>query len=215
MTPYMSARKTWNERFGPLIANGTMGIFIGAMGVLVALICVITILYISSQNKIEPYLIAVDKLGHTTVIGRAGSNNAIVLERVDISELKQLISQWREVSLDATIQRRNVFEVYNHFLKGTPAATKINDYFTTNQPFERAKKETVSTEVSSVLRVKKDVYEVEWKEVEMDRKTGTTLNQSNYKAVFYVSHHKPNSEKDIAENPAGLIIDDFNWSREI
>lgn len=214
-SPYVNARRTWNDRFGPYIANGTIGMIIGALGVLTSLVCIWMLYQVSSTNKVEPYLVAVDKLGHTTVIGRPDSNNAIVLERVDIAELKQFVEQWREVSLDATIQQQKVFEVYTHLIKGTPAATKMNDFFTSNHPFERGKEITVSVDVSSVLPVKENVYEVEWKEVEMDRKAGTTLADNMFKAVFYVSHHKPKSEKDIAENPAGLIVDDFNWSKEL
>ena len=105
--------------------------------------------------------------------------------------------------------------VYVYLQKNTPAFTKITEFFRKNDPFERARTETVFTEIINILPLKENAYQVEWRETVMDRKTGKTKEVISYKLVAYTSVATPTSEADILKNPIGLIINDLNWSKEL
>ena len=68
---YLEARREWNERYGDYIAREhawKLGFFV--MG-LISIVCAGGMAYLSSQSKLVPYVVAVDKLGFAVAVQRA------------------------------------------------------------------------------------------------------------------------------------------------
>lgn len=214
-SPYLAAREEWEEKYGSFVASAHSWKIIALISLFLAVGSTGGAIYIASQHRVVPYIIAVDELGFRMPVTKADAANKVNVNKVIIAELAEFIEEARDVVVDAQIQRQKVLDAYVHITKSSPAATKLNEFFRDNDPFKRAKSETVFAEVRQVLPLKDNAYQVQWIEKVMDRKSGQTKSLFQYQAIFYVSRTEPSDEKTIIKNPVGLIINDFNWSREL
>ena len=67
--PYLVARQEWNERYGSAIHAARSWKIVGVTGMLMAVIGFSYALYQSTQVKLVPYIVEVDKLGTAATIG--------------------------------------------------------------------------------------------------------------------------------------------------
>ena len=75
-SPYINARREWNERYGDYIAqarNWRLMAF-GALGI--AGLAVVGNVWQAVQSKVEPYVIEKDRLGDQLVVGRVNGTTA-------------------------------------------------------------------------------------------------------------------------------------------
>ena len=214
-SPYLAARREWEERYGGYVSAAKSWKITAFISLLIALIASVGAIYLANQKEVVPYIVEIDKTGKVQQVQRANAADQITQDRIIKAQLSEFIGKIRNVVLDARLQRQNVMEAYVYLRKNTPAFTKITAFFRKNDPFTRAKKNTVFVEIVRILPLKEKAYQIEWKETVMDRKSGTTTNVYSYKVVVYISLAPPNNEGDILKNPIGLIINDLNWSKEI
>ena len=62
-TPYLSARREWNERYGDYIARARSWRWAAFGAIAVALALAIGVVWQGAQSKVVPYVVEVDKLG--------------------------------------------------------------------------------------------------------------------------------------------------------
>jgi type IV secretory pathway TrbF-like protein len=67
--PYLAARQEWNERYGSYVKAAAAWRIVGVTGMLMAVIGFSYALYQSTQVKLVPYIVEVDKLGTTATTG--------------------------------------------------------------------------------------------------------------------------------------------------
>ncbi|HDX6248660.1 TPA: conjugal transfer protein TrbF, partial [Campylobacter fetus subsp. venerealis] len=67
--PYLDAKREWLERYGNYISQKRNWQIIAVLSAIISLICVIFLGYSTTQNKLIPYVIEVDKLGNTSKVG--------------------------------------------------------------------------------------------------------------------------------------------------
>lgn len=214
-SPYLEARREWEERYGSYLSSAKTWRITAFVCLVTTLIATAGTICIAWQKEVTPYIVEVDKLGAILQVKRADTPNQATVQRVVTAQLADFVKKTRGVVLDARLQRENIFKVYAYLQKNTPAFTKVTGFFKANDPFERAKKETVFAEILNVLPLKDNAYQIEWRETVMDRQSGQTLTVTNYKLVAYTTVSPPNDEASILKNPMGLIINDLNWSKEI
>ncbi|MET0086498.1 MAG: conjugal transfer protein TrbF [Sedimenticola sp.] len=210
--PYLDARREWNERYGDYISQAATWRMIAIITALVSLMAVGGALYLASQSKFIPYIVEVDRQGHATAIGPAVKASKAD-ERVIMAMLAEFISNWRSVTMDVEIQKRQVFNVYAHISSADPAYTTLNEYFKSADPFQRARTEVVSVEVTSLLRLSESAWEVEWTERMRDR-NGHMLNKSrHFKGALKTLLTKSSEDRHrLQVNPIGLYITELSWA---
>jgi type IV secretion system protein VirB5 len=208
--PYLSARQEWNERYGSYIAQAHTWRFISFLTLGVTILTVVGLVWMGVQTRLVPYVVEVDKLGSTVAVRRAdvaGHPDPRVID----AQLARWIGDIRSVYVDAAAERALVTEGYAMINQRSAAYGVINEYMRANDPFERAKRETVSVAVESVLPLSNDTWRLEWRE-DVRGRDGALAKSQNYQATVTVSFNPPRDEATIRLNPSGLYIEFFNWS---
>jgi type IV secretory pathway TrbF-like protein len=218
--PYLAARRTWNDHVGEVKASRQMWQMLGILALLVALTGMGGVIYIGSQSRFVPYVVEVDKLGQAAAVRpaqRAGDPD----ERVMQALVSQFMADVRQVSPDVALQRKAVFRLYSMLAPTDPATTKTNEYLNGTEdssPFKRSEKETVSIEVQSALRQTADTWQLDWDETVRDRQgllKGKPFRMRALVSVYIVPPTPQTTEEQVRNNPVGLFVRDFSWSKQL
>lgn len=217
--PYLNARNIWNAHESSIVASRQMWQVIGILCLLIALSAVGGIVYIGQQSKFIPYVVEVDKLGQPLAVGPA-VKAAPVDERIMRATVASFIADARLVTPDISIQRDAVFRIYAYLSTSDPATQKMNEWLNGSElsnPFKRAGKETVNTEIVSVIRQSESTWQVDWKELVRDRQgiLKTSFRMRALVTVYVVPPSSQTGEEQIRRNPLGVFIRDFNWSKQL
>ena len=103
----------------------------------------------SAQSMVTPYVVEVDSAGQVRAVGEAA--NPYQPQDAQIAHhLARFIERVRSLSIDPVVVRQNWLEAYHSTTDR--GATTLNDYARANDPFTRVGKESVTVEVTSVVR---------------------------------------------------------------
>jgi type IV secretory pathway TrbF-like protein len=69
-------------------------------------------------------------------------------------------------------------------------------------------------QLQSVLPIAADTYELRWSQSIYSRE-GTLSAASTWTATFSLEFESPTTEDDIAINPLGIYVKDFEWHRDL
>ena len=101
-----------------------------------------------------------------------------------------------------------------------PSLLKMNEWMNGSpdaNPFKRAEKFMVSTDISSVIQQNADTWQVDWTETTRTR-DGALVGTVPYRALITVYVEPPTSattEQQFRRNPLGIYIRDFSWSKQM
>ncbi|MFU8797335.1 MAG: VirB8/TrbF family protein [Gammaproteobacteria bacterium] len=217
--PYLTARRTWNEHVGSVVAARQTWQMLSILSLLIALVGVGGMIHIGSKSKFVPYIVEVDKLGQAIAVSQA-ERAMPVDQRIIHASVASFVSDARLVSPDVALQRKAVFRVYSMLAPDTPGTVKMNEWLNSSEestPFRRAAKETVNVEVLSAIPQTEDTWQVDWMETVRDRQ-GIVKSQSRMRAlvtVFLVPATPQTTEEQIRNNPMGIYVRDFSWSKQV
>jgi type IV secretion system protein TrbF len=213
LNPYVDARREWNERYGDYIQQAhhwrTTAIFCAAA----ALISVSGVVYIGAQSKVVPYVVEVDKLGGVAAVARA-ENPADVDPRIIKAYLARFVADWRSVTIDREAQKSAIGRVYAMLPNGSVALGKVNEFFKSRNPFTTSAKQSIDVDVTNLLPISGQTWQVEWQEVTRDRR-GEVEGTVRMKVSIIVGITPPTQESLILINPLGVYITDLNWSQQL
>lgn len=218
--PYLSARRTWNEHMGDMAASRQTWQMLGLLSLLIALAGVGGMIYIGSQSKFIPYVVEVDKLGQTLAVAPVDRAHSVD-SRVVHATVANFIQSARMVSPDVALQRKAIFAVYAMLSPEDPAIAKMNEYMNARPdatPFKRAEKEMVSTDIVSVIAQTPHTWQVDWTETVRDRQGIIKLSPYRMRALVTVHVVEPSpetSEAQLRNNPLGIFVSDFAWSKQL
>ncbi|HBF28536.1 conjugal transfer protein TrbF [Rhizobium sp.] len=211
--PYLAARHEWNERYGSYVKSAALWRTIGILSLTMAVIGFSYGLYQSTQVKMVPYIVQVDKLGNAVTSG-IPAQIEYADERVVRAMLGSFVTNFRSVTPDNVVEKGYIDRVYAMLRQADPATEKVNAFYRNNSPFERARTMTVSVEVSNIVALSSQTYQVDWTEVERDR-TGKELTTRRWRGVATVTLSAPQDEAIIRLNPIGLYLKDFDWTAQL
>ncbi|RTM09617.1 MAG: conjugal transfer protein TrbF [Hyphomicrobiales bacterium] len=211
--PYLAARQEWTERYGSYVRAASSWRIVGITGMLLAVISTTYALYQSTQVKLVPYIVEVDKLGSAV---SAGFPQQIEYAdpRVVRATLGDFLSNFRSVTPDAVVQKGYIDRTYALLRTSDPATEKVNNWFRSNSPFEKARAATVAVEVNNIVPLSNQSYQIDWAEYERDRK-GKETAVRRFRAVATVVLTPPQDEAVIRLNPIGLYIRDLDWTAQL
>ena len=218
--PYLAARRTWNDQSAANVASRQMFQLLGVLALLVALAAVGGNIYIGSQSKFVPYVVEVDRARQPLAVAPA-ARAASIDQRVVHASVATWIADMRTVTPDIALQRKSVFRVYSMLAPNDPATAKTNEWLNgtkESSPFERATRETVSVQLASVIPQTADTWQVDWTETVRDRQGVMKGQPQRWRALVtvYVMPSTPETtDEDMRNNPLGVHVRDFSWSKQL
>lgn len=211
--PYLAARNEWNERYGSYVKAAAAWRIVGIAGMTMAVIGFGYALYQSTQVKLVPYIVEVDKLG-TAVNAGFPQQIEYADPRVVRATLGSFVSNFRSVTPDAVVQKQYIDRTYGLLRTSDPATEKVNAWFRSNSPFEKAKSSTVAIEVNNIVALSNQSYQMDWTEFERDRR-GKETAVRRFRGIATVTLTPPQDEGVIRVNPIGLYLRDFDWTAQL
>ena len=211
--PYLAARQEWNERYGSYVQAARAWRIVGVTGMTMAVVGFSYALYQSTQIKLVPYIVEVDKLGASAIAGYP-QQIEYADPRVVRAALGGFVASFRSITPDAVVQKQYIDRTYALLRTSDPATEKINSWFRSNSPFEKAKTATVAIEVNSVVALSNQSYQIDWTEFERDRKGKETATR-RFRGIATVTLTPPQDEEIIRLNPIGLYLRDFDWTVQL
>ena len=209
-TPYKRARQEWDDRIGSSVVqakNWRLATF--ATIVFVALPSVGGMIYLGAQPKLVPHIVEIAVDGGATYRGEIGKT----WEKFKPSDpsikyhLQRFIQDTRMISSDAGVIKENWFDAYK--LVTPKGANTLSAYVLKQDPFIRAAKERISVDILSMVRVSEYSWQVDWKESQWGI-MGEPLGETYWRGIYKIVIQQPVNEKQLAANPIGLFIDEFN-----
>lgn len=209
-TPYQRAGQLWDERIGAsrvqaknwrLMSFGSLGLAVLLAGALA---------WQSTQSRVTPYVVQVDKFGAVQAVGPA-IQNYVPTDAEIAWYLARFVSDVRSLSLDPVVVRKNWLEAYDYATDH--GAVFLNQYAQANDPFKAVGERTVSVQVTSVVRVSDNSFQVKWTEQTFDH--DTLAKTERWTAILSIVTKQPATAEILKKNPLGLYVNGVNWSREL
>jgi type IV secretion system protein VirB5 len=213
LNPYLNARREWNERYGDYIAQARNWRTAAILALGTALLSSGGLVYVASQSQIVPYVVRVDKLGSALAVDRA-DEAARPDKPLIVAQLARWIADIRSIYADAGAQRAILKEGYAMINQRGEAYPAINEHMRARDPFERAKTETVSVEVESILPLSESTWRIEWREETRARDGSKPISQ-HWQATLSIAINPPSDEATLRVNPLGIYINSFNWAQRL
>ena len=208
-SPYLSARREWNERYGDYIAHAHNWRRAAFAALFICVVLAIGVAWQAAQSKVVPYVVEVDKLGDAIAVGRA-DRAAPVDVRIVKAQLADWIVDVRSVSSDPTAQKAALTRVY--VVTASTATSFLDDYYRTHSPFGQAR--TVSVSVDAVLPISDRTYQIQWTESARDFQ-GRDLGSTHWLASLSVAFDPPTDERGLLSNPLGLYVTSLSWTQHL
>lgn len=210
VTPYQAAAQVWDERLGAsrVQARNWRLMAFGCLGM--ALLMAAGLVWRSSQSLVTPYVVEVDSTGQVRMVGEAASAYQPADAQI-AHHLARFIGQVRALPIDPVVVRQNWLQAYQ-YTTDRGAAT-LNEYARSNDPFARVGKESVTVEVTSVVRASEDSFQMRWDERRYIN--GSAAGLERWTAVLSVVLQPPRTEEKLRSNPLGIYVNGLSWSREL
>lgn len=210
VTPYQKAAQVWDERLGSarvqarnwrLMAFGSLLLSMGLSGGLV---------WQSAQSRITPYVVEVDKTGGVQAVGPAIEPYQPTDAQVAY-HLARFITDVRALSIDPVLVRQNWLEAYGYATDH--GAVFLNGFARTSDPFKAIGERSVAVQVTSVVRVSDDSFQVKWTEQVYEH--DSLARTERWTAILSIVLQQPRTADALRRNPLGLYVNGLNWSREL
>ena len=211
--PYLAARQEWTERYGSYVRAASAWRLVGIVSLSQATLSTGYALYQSTEVKLVPYIVEVDKLGSAVNAGFPAQIE-YADPRVVRASLAAFVTNFRSVTPDAVVQKQYIDRTYALLRTSDPATEKVNNWFRSSSPFDKAKTATVAIEVNNVVPLSGQSFQIDWTEYERDRK-GKEVATRRFRGIANVVLIPPQDESVIRLNPIGLYLKDFDWTAQI
>ena len=211
--PYLAARLEWNERYGGFVKAANTWRVVAMVSLTMALIGTSYALYQSTQVKLVPYIVEVDRLGTPASAGFPAQID-YADPRVVRAMLGGFVTSFKSITPDAVVQKQYIDRTYALLRTTDPSTEKVNAWFRGANPFERARTATVSIEINNVVALSNQSYQIDWTEFERDRQ-GKELATRRFRGIATVTLSPPLVEATIRLNPIGLYVRDFDWTAQL
>ena len=190
-----------------LSARSWRAIAFGALGLLG--VSVMSLVVVALQQRTFVHVVEVSPEGQVTNV-RAADGRWTATEAQKAYHLGQFVRLVRSLPTDGVVLRENWLQAYR-FL--TPqAAAQLTEIARQDDPFLSLGRVGRTVHIRSIIARSNNAWEVTWVE-RATNATGTT-DPEVYSGIFTLTTRAPRNADEIANNPLGLLISDFSWSRE-
>lgn len=209
-TPYARAGQVWDDRIGSarvqarnwrLMAFCSLGLAMGLAGAFV---------WQARESRVIPYVVEVDRLGEPRTVSEAEKAHRPTDPQI-AWHLARFIENVRSISLDPVLMRRDWLSAYDF---ATPKGAQfLGEHARASNPFARIGDESISVQVTSVVRASDRSFQVKWTETVYTR--GSRTGTSHWTGILTIVTRMPESADTLRKNPLGIYVDAIAWSREL
>ncbi len=209
-TPYQSAAQVWDDRIGSARVQAKNWRLMAFGCLVLALLMAGGLVWRSAQSIVTPYVIEVDQAGQVRTVGEAATPYRPADAQI-AHHLASFVTRVRSLSIDPVVVRQNWLDAYDYTTdKG---AAVLNDYARTHDPFVRIGKESVTVQITSVVRASDTSFNVRW--TERRYVNGAAAGLERWTAVVSIVLQTPRTEERLRRNPLGIYVNGLAWSREL
>ncbi len=148
-TPYQSAEQVWDDRIGSSRVQAKNWRLMAFGCLVLALLMAGGLVWRSAQSIVTPFVVEVDTGGQVRAVGEAATpykpNDAQTAHH-----LGRFVTLVRSLSIGPIVVRQNWLDAY--------------DYARTNDPFARIGKESVTVQITRIVRASDASFNVRWTE---------------------------------------------------
>jgi type IV secretory pathway TrbF-like protein len=209
MSPYLAARREWDERYGDLLKRAENWRKIAFLSGFTALALVVGMISIDLRSNTVPYVVALDDVGRAVPVVPA-KQVAVKDVRLQAASVFRWINDVRSVVTDPVAQRKMVDEAYAMTAASSAASTAVTEWFRDNSPFERLRNGTVDVSVESIVQQSPKAFEVVWTETYRDL-FGQLNGTHRYRGLLSITTQAITDAKLALVNPLGLFVTNVNW----
>jgi type IV secretion system protein VirB5 len=211
-TPYAKAAHEWDRRMGLSIvqARGWRRMALAAW--IVAAVLAIGLVVQSQNKQVATYVVPVNELGQPGKITLASEAYQPTAAQAGYF-VAEVVRLSRSRSLDPVVTRDGMMKVY-HFLAGD-GITQMNQLASADpllNDMSKGQRVARSVEIASVLQRSPSSFQVRWTETEFA--SGLQRARETYTGLFETKLVAPKREDVAFNNPLGLYVTSFTWSRE-
>lgn len=212
-SPYITAKREWNERYGSYITRAKQWRLAALGSITVATICAGGLVAVSLQTKVVPYAVEFNKNDEVVKVRRVDALTAPNANQVRASLRTWLIGA-RSVFSDQDAIKTRLDETYALTLHDSAAYTKLVNFQTANNPYNRAAQGTVHIDVVSIVPVSGNDWQIEWNETTYDG-SGKMSGTQQWQAMVDIVISPPTNTQQIMVNPLGVYVKDFEWTNRL
>ena len=208
--PFLRARDEWDNRYSNLsAARSNWRLFASAL-LLLDILLSVALFYLASTSRITPYVVEVDRHGHALAFGPAEELTGPE-DRVIRFQLALLITRLRTVlgPQAAAAQRKDLTEAYAYLRP--PASLRVANHYRRQNPFS-PDANPVTVEVTSILQIEKNIWQVGWIETHFGR-DGSRLRDEPWQAILHVTVSPPTKTDQLLVNPLGIFVTQLDWTK--
>jgi type IV secretion system protein TrbF len=209
-TPYQAAAQVWDERLGSARVQAKNWRLMAFGCLSLAVLMAAGLVWRAGQSLVTPYVVEVDHMGDVRAVGEAAKTYRPSDAQIAY-HLARFITDVRSLSIDPIVVRQNWLDAYGYATDR--GAVALNDYARLHDPFAHVGQDSVSVEVTSVVRVSDASFQVRW--VEHHYTDGTASGTERWTAVLTLVVQAPHTEQQLRRNPLGIYINGLSWSREL
>lgn len=209
-TSYQAAAQVWDERIGSARVQAKNWRLMAFGCLALALLMAGGLMWRSAQSIVTPYVVEVDNQGQVRAVGEAATPYRPTDAQVAY-HLARFITLVRSLSIDPVVVRQNWLDAYDYTTdKG---AVVLNNFARTHDPFTRIGKESVTVQITSVVRASDSSFSVRWTEQRFV--DGASAGTERWTAVISIVQQTPRTEQRLRKNPLGIYVNGLSWSREL
>lgn len=209
-TPFQRAAQVWDDRVGSSRAQARNWRLMAFTCVGLAALSLGGYIYERQSSRVRTYIVPVDRYGQAGRIELADAS--YTPDRADKAAfVKTFVELVRAKSTDPVVLRRN-WERGKRAL-GADAVATLRQYAEQHSPGDRLGEEAISVEIISVLPRSDATYQVQWGETTYLH--GVAAPPQRWTGLFTVGLRPPTNEAQLLDNPKGLQITSFQWSRDL
>lgn len=211
-TPYLNARREWNERYGDVVKNANSWRVAALVVGVYAILSTSMNFYQVATEKIAVYYVNLTEAGAISSIFRADQAN----KTPESQQIRRALQDWvigaRTVFADYKATKKAVDYTYAMTLPDSAAFTALASYHRANDPYKRAAEETVEVSVQTPVNMAGDTWLVEWTETRHNRVSGKPIGEPiTYQLTANILLAQPATEQQLMANPTGLYVRSFSW----
>lgn len=209
-TVYLKAKQEWDNRIGSARVQAKNWRLIAFFLLLMTFGLLALVFWQTLTSKITPYIVEIKQNGSVQAIAKAEK----LYQPTDAQiayHLAQLIKNFRELSTDPVVVRKNWLTAYN-YVTGD-AANTLSENARKNSPFQQIGKQTVSVDITSVVRASRDSFNIRW--IEKSYKNGVLVKTGHYTSILSILMKQPDNAETLKKNPLGIYVTELNWSKDL
>ena len=215
--PYLSARKEYGDRYGSSVKDAARWRQISFFTLMLSVAFGGMMMWMSSQNKVIPYIVQVDKQGYAVAI-KSSEQGAVADTRVIVATLGGFFVNFKTVITDMSSQKRMVNDVYSYLAKGSAAETFVSHYYQEHNPFvatQDRNRNTIQVEIRSIVRSGSNdkSWQVLWSEEKLEQ--GTIIERTDWRAIVSIAVSPVRELSEVLQNPLGIFITDINMAQDL